>query len=68
MTRTERKEVKFSREQYQYLLDMFPDAVLGFNVPETQLRHYMGQRSVLAAVKERAYGAETTVQVLPTRG
>lgn len=45
--------VYFHPEQVRYLEKIFPEAVFASDVPETTLRHYNGQRSVIQFIRSR---------------
>lgn len=45
--------VQFHPEQVKYLEKIFPEAVFAADVPESTLRHYNGQRSVIQFIRSR---------------
>lgn len=53
MSNPKDEPVYFHPEQVKYLEKMFPEAVFAPDVPESQLRHYNGQRSIIQFIRSR---------------
>ena len=53
MSNTKEDTVQFSKEQYMYLEKMFPERVLQPTVPDNEVRHYFGQRSVMEVIRRK---------------
>lgn len=51
-------EVKFTRQQYEYLNRIFPELIGNANTTEAELRVQQGQRRVVQHIKERVDGGQ----------
>jgi hypothetical protein len=56
--KTQTEAVKFTRKQYEWLNQMYPEMIGSATTPEAEYRFRAGQRSVIALIASRVDGAQ----------